>query len=157
MEESIQEFSIKPMSKFALLFLFLLVGSPMIYASVMNFDFGQTGMGISMIILFIIWGYIMAKVIHFKIKLSNSHLEQQGLFSSKVISFDEIDTIHYGSGLSNFYVCANDEKIYISKDFDNYEYLLRQLINNILSAKNPEEIAFSGKSEDFEHYGIAAE
>lgn len=99
----------------------------------------------------------MAKVIHFKIKLSNSHLEQQGLFSSKVIYFDEIDAIHFGAGLSNFYVCANDEKIYISKDFDNYEYLLRELINNILSAKNPEEIVFSGKNDDFEHYGIAAE
>lgn len=157
MDQPTQEFSIKLTSKFALLFLFLLVGSPMIYVSVMNFDIGQTSMGISIIIVFITWGSIIAKVIHFKIKLSNSYLEQQGLFSSKIISFEEIDAIHFGSGLSNFYVRANDEKVYISKDFDNYEYLLEQLITKIVAVKNREEIAISGKSDDFERYGIASD
>lgn len=152
MEQQDQEFALRLRSKMGILVMFALIGTPMLYTAFMNFQVQELLMGSLMIGLFIAWALVMMKAFTFRVRMTNTFLEKQGMFSARAVSFAEVDTIRFGSKLSDFSVHAGDEKVYITKDFVGYEDIIRQIVDKVLSVHDPAEIEFEGKSEDIERF-----
>lgn len=152
MGEEVKEFSLRTRSKFAMGFLFLFVGTPMLYAAYLNFTVGELLFSGLMVFLFLTWAVVLVIAIGYKIKLTESSIHRQGLISPSIIDFKDIQAIHFGSTWSNFYVESEDKKIYFGKDFDNYEEILRNLVEEVHAIKNFEEVRLLGDQENINEF-----
>lgn len=152
MVEEAEEFTIKTRSKIVIGLLFALVGFPMLYAGYLNFQLQELVFGFLMVGLFIAWGLVILLVTSFKIKLTDSAISREGIFSPSVLEFDEIEAIHFGSTWSDFHLESNGKKIFISKDFENHEDIIHRIIGKIRSVRTLEDVKFKGESEKIKKY-----
>lgn len=124
----------------------------MLYAAYLNYQAQGPFFASLMVLLFVTWAVVILMAIGFKIKLTDSSIHREGLVSPSIIDFADVDAIHFGSTWSNFYVEADDTKIHFGKDFENYDNILRGVVNKVKSVKNIEEVRFMGDSENIEQY-----
>ncbi len=152
MGDGVQEYTFKLFSKIMMVFLFLLVGMPMVYAAVLNFQYQEYLIGSLTAVLFIGWAFIMLRTFDFKIKISDDSVEKQGPFSSSILSFAEVDTIHFGSTWSSFHLQSDDTKLHVAKDYKDYDNLIQQIVNKVLATKESSEIEFKGDDEKIKNF-----
>lgn len=152
MNQQKQVFELRLQSKLLILFLFTLVGGPMMYGAYLSYQVDELLYAALMVLLFLTWAVVILIAIGFKITLTESSIHREGLFSPSSINFSEVDAIHFGSAWSNFYVEADDQKIYFGKDFENFEHILKGIVKNVESAKNIENVRFMGDSENIAQY-----
>jgi hypothetical protein len=151
MGDGVQEFTFKLFSRILIIFLFLLVGIPMIYAAVLNFQYQEFLIGSLTAVLFIAWTMIILKTFDFKLIIRENSLEKQGFFSTKSMEFADVDTIHFGSTWNSFHLQSNDRKIYVAKDYRNYDDLIQQVVNKVLEFNEPNQIEYKGYSEKIKY------
>ncbi len=152
MEQEVKEFSLRAKSKWGMVFLFSLVGGPMLYAAYLNYNVGETLFAVLMAILFLLWAVVIVIAVGYKIKLTDTSLHRQGLISPNVIDFTDVKAIHFGSTWSNFYVESDDKKIFFGKDFNNYENILQGIVDKVGAVKDLEEVKFMGDPDNIEEY-----
>ena len=152
MEDGNQEVTLKLLSKIAIIFLFLLVGVPMVYAAVLNFQYQEFLMGLLTVVLFISWAFIILKALDFKLIIGEESLKKKGLFSTDNLAFSEVDTIHFGSTWNSFHLQSGDTKLHIAKDYRNYDDLIQQIVNKVLATKESSEIEFKGDDEKIKNF-----
>lgn len=152
MDQQMTEFSLRMRSKLGMMFLFTLVGGPMLYAAYLNYSVGEVFFAVLMVILFLTWAIVILIAIGFKIKLTDTSLHRQGLVSPSIIDFADVKAIHFGSTWSNFYVESENKKIYFGKDFENYDQLLKKIVDKVSDEKNITEIRFLGDPEHIEQF-----
>lgn len=147
-----QEYSFKLRAKLLIYFLFAFVGIPMLYAAYLNFEIGETMTGILTLGLFLSWVMVIFAIAIYKIQITDSSIRQVKFFTSKDLSFSEIEFIHFGSTFSSFYIQTGNSKLHLSKDLKHYEDIIHQVLDRIKSVKNIKEVEFSGKQELIEQY-----
>lgn len=152
MSQHDEVFELRLQSKLSILFLFAFVGGPMMYGAYLSLQVEELFYAALMVLLFLIWAVVILIAIGFKIRLTDSSLYREGLFSPSIIKFDEVDAIHFGSTWSNFYVEADEKKIYFGKDFENYEQILQRIVSKVKSAKDLDAVRFMGDAENIEAY-----
>jgi hypothetical protein len=152
MGQEVKEFSLRTRSKFMMIFLFLLVGTPMLYAAYLNYTVGELLFSGLMIFLFLVWAIVIVIANGYKIKLTKTSIHRQGLISPSIIDFKDIKAIHFGSTWSNFYVASDDKKIFFGKDFDNYEGILQGIVDEVNTIKDLEEIKLLGDTKNIEEF-----
>jgi hypothetical protein len=152
MDDNTEEFTLKLRSKIGIVFLFAFVGLPMLYAGYLNFKIQEVVFGLLMVGLFLAWAMVILMVMGFKIKISDTAIQREGLLTPSVLDFDDIETIHFGSTWSDFHVQADGTKIFISKDFENYEQIIQRVINKLKSMDRLEKIDFEGEDEQITQY-----
>jgi len=152
MEQEVQAYSLRPKSKWGMVFLFSLVGGPMLYAAYLNYNVGEILFSVLMAILFLLWAVVIIVAVGYKIKLTDTSLHRQGLISPSIIDFTDVKAIHFGSTWSNFYVESEDKKIFFGKDFNNYEHILQGIVNEVSEVKDLEEVDLLGDPDNIEEY-----
>lgn len=152
MDQQNQEFGLRFRSKLSILFLFAFVGIPMLYTAYLGYQAQELFLALLMVVLFLTWAIVIMIAIGFKIIITDSSIQREGLFSPNTIEFSEIDAIHFGSTWSNFYIEGRDKKIYFGKDFENYEDIFRSIIERVRSNQSLEEITFRGDPENIEKH-----
>lgn len=152
MKQQTKEFTLRRQSKFGMLFLFLFVGSPMLYASYLNYNAGETLFAILMVALFVLWAVVLLIAIGFKIKLTDTSIHRQGLLSPSIIEFKDIEAIHFGSTWSNFYIESDKRKIYFGKDFENFDDILCSTVKKVRTVKNINQVKFMGDPDNIARY-----
>ncbi|TYP93655.1 hypothetical protein LX73_1364 [Fodinibius salinus] len=152
MEKNEQEFQLRLRSKILIGFLFAFVGIPMLYAAVLNVQVQQVIMGTVMIMLFMIWALVILKAIGYTVKLTDEEIKKEGVFAPSNLSFGEVEKIDFGSTFSSFCLQSDENKLYISNDFNNYKDLIQGIIDKVQRTKNLEEVTLSGNSDDIEKY-----
>lgn len=152
MGDGVQEYTFNLSSKIMIVFLFLLVGVPMVYVTVLNFQYQEFLIGSLTAVLFIGWAFIILKTFDFKIKIGDDSVEKQGPFSSSSLSFAEVDTINFGSTWNSFHLQSGDTKLHVAKDYSNYDDLIQQIVNKVLATNESSEIAFKGDSEKIKNF-----
>lgn len=152
MDQQTADFSLKTRSKMGMGFLFTLVGGPMLYAAYLSYNAQELFFAILMVILFLTWAIVILIAVGFKIRITESSLHRQGLFSPNIMEFSDVKAIHFGSTWSNFYVESEDKKIYFGKDFENYDQLLKKIVDKVSDVKNIAEIRFLGDKENIEKF-----
>lgn len=152
MGDGVQEYTFKLFSKITIIFLFLLVGIPMIYAAVLNFQYQEFLIGSLTAVLFLGWAFIILKTFDFKIKIGDDSVEKQGPFSSSSLLFAEVDTINFGSTWNSFHLQSGDTKLHIAKDYKDYDDLIQQIVNKVLATKESSEIEFKGDDDKIKNF-----
>ncbi|WP_138431029.1 hypothetical protein [Fodinibius saliphilus] len=152
MENNISEHSLTFRSKLGLLFLFAFIGSPMLYASYLNFQIDEAMIGIMLIALFLCWVLVILLLTGFKIKVTDTTIEREGLIEPSTINYSDVETIHFGSTWSDFHLKAGDTKLFISDGFEDQENIIQNVIKNIHGVKEFDKIEFSGTTEEIKKY-----
>ncbi|MGM0547344.1 MAG: hypothetical protein ACQEST_11565 [Bacteroidota bacterium] len=147
------EFSLRTKSKWAMVFLFLMVGGPMMYAAYLNYSGGELFFSVLMVILFFVWAIVILIAIGFKISLTKHAIHRQGLFSPSIIDYADVKAIHFGSAWSNFYVeSKGGKKIFFGKDFERYQEILHGIVQGIDDRYDIREVQFMGDPENIQRY-----
>ncbi|NGP88828.1 hypothetical protein [Fodinibius halophilus] len=146
------EHSLTSRSKFGLLFLFAFIGSPILYASYLNFQIDETMIGAMLIVLFVCWALVILLLTGFKIKISDTAIEREGLIEPSVIEYSDVEAIHFGSTWSDFHLEAGDTKLFISEGFENQEDIIQNVVSKIRSVKSFDSIECTGTSEEIEKF-----
>lgn len=152
MENGYKEYQLKKLPKASVLLLFVLVGTPICYAGIRNYQIHNPVMAGGALLLLMVWAIAIFSVFRFNITITNDSIRSRALFFSKNISFEEIDTIHFGSTWSNFYVRAENDKIYVSKDYENYGDIIQTIIRKVYEYKDLDEVEISGEAEAVEKF-----
>lgn len=152
MDKQVQEFGLRLRSKLSIVFLFTFVGGPMLYAAYLNLETQGLFFASLMVLLFLTWAVVILIAIGFKIKLTDSSIHREGLISPSIIEFSDVETIHFGSTWSNFYVETDDKKIYFGKDFEGYDNILRGIVEKVSKTKDLETVKFMGDPENIDEY-----
>jgi len=155
MKQSNQEFGIRLRSKIGILFLLLFVGIPMLYAAYKNFQVQKIVMGSLMVALFLSWAAVITVAFNFRIELSDNSIQRDGIFSPKVVDFADIEAIHFGTMWSNFYVKSGETKLYVSKDFKDYDDIIHYIVDRVQASKELNAVELTGKTEHIEEYTSA--
>jgi hypothetical protein len=152
MNDELREHTLRLRSKISLFIMFALIGVPMLYTSYLNFQAQEVLFGSLMAGLFLAWSLVILFVLAFRIKVTDSEILREGLFSVTAINFADVDTIHFGSTWSDFHLQANDSKLFISKDFIDHESIIQAVISKIRDTNDLDDIDFTGQSKDIEKY-----
>lgn len=105
-----------------------------------------------MIVLFLLWGAVIFVATVYKIQITDSFMQRIGFLSPLILNFSEINAIHFGSTFSSFYIQAGDSKSYLAKNYENYEDLIRSVIEKVKVVGNIDEVQISGKQKLIDQY-----
>lgn len=148
-----KEFSLNTRSKIGMVFLFLLVGGPMLYAAYLNYTVHELLYAVLMVVLFLLWAVVIIAATGYKIKLTDTSIHRQGFISPSIIDFKDITAIHFGSTWSNFYIQSEDDtKIYFGKDFKDFDEILRNVVKQVHHTKDLTSVDFLGDPENIQEY-----
>ena len=152
MSKTTKEFSLRTRSKLTMLGLFSIVGGPMLYAAYLNYNVGELLFAGLMVILFFLWAVVIIVANGYKIKLTETGIHRQGLITPSIINFADITAINFGSTWSNFYIASDDKKIYFGKDFEHYDQILCEVVNNVRTHNDLAKVDFLGDPENIQEF-----
>lgn len=152
MRNTEHEFSLTNRAKLTTAGIVLLFGLPILYASFLQFQSREPLMGILMIALFILFIIVLTMATGYKIKIADTTLYRESLLGSNSVKFSDIEAINFGSSWTNFHVQSDGTKIFVTKDFENHEQIIRHILDKIESAQKMEEINLVGEAEMIEQY-----
>lgn len=147
MVNEIQEYPLTRRAKLSLAGILLGLGLPILYAAYLQFQGREPLMGSLMIFLFVLFVLVLLVATGSKITLTDSSLERKAVLSSDQIDFKDIKAIHYGSPWSNFHVETDDTKIFVTKDFEQHEEIIQNVVTNVKNLRDTTEITFTGEAE----------
>lgn len=152
MDKKTQEFALTLRAKLVMGAVVAVFGAPMLYAAYLKYQEQDMLMATSMVVLFVLFIIVLFIATGFKIKITDSSLHREALFTPTVVDFNDIEAIHFGSTWSNFHVQSNGTKIFVTKDFEDYETIIQHVIDKVKGVKNLDDLTLSGESETIDRY-----
>ena len=150
MEEGIKEYRLTPKAKGIMCGILVLFGGPILYAAWLQFERQSPLMGALMLLLFMLFVLVLLIATGYSIRITDKSLQRLSPFGATEIAFEDVDTLHFGSGWTNFYVAGNGTKIFVSPDFKDRKECMRNIVEQIDRQRGLDGVSMSGKQEELE-------